>query len=103
MTRFVLQWFLSSSANEFFLEARLLFILGHRSSLLGLVLLSERLDDVEDDDDVDGDDGEDGGPDGGDRRLKLIVLQQLLGAKEDSEGQEKHEQAVEEQTQQSFS
>ena len=68
--------------------------------LLRLVLLSERLDHVEDDDDVDGDDGEDGRGDGGHRGLELVVLQQLLGAEEDTERQEEHEEAVEEETQQ---
>ena len=62
---------------------------------LGLVLLSEGLDDIEDDDDVDGEDCEDGGGDGGDWRLVLPVLQKLLGSKEDTNGQEEHQHGVE--------
>ena len=76
-------------------RAKLFFLLLLILDLLGLVLLSEGLDDIEDDDEVDGEDGEDGGCDRGDRRLILPVLQKLLGAKEDTNGQEEHQHGVE--------
>jgi len=80
----------------------LFFLLIIGFDFLGLVLLSESLDDIEDDDDVDGEDGEDGGSDGGDWRLVLPVLQDLLGSEKDADGQEEHQHGVEKQSQQSL-
>jgi len=79
-----------------------IFVLLCCRSIESNFLLFERLDDIEDDDDVDGDNGEDGGGDGGHRGLVLEVLQHLLGAKEDSDREEEHEAAVDEEPQQSL-